>query len=48
MSVGVNEFKPLQFKPQLKYKIGNNTFKYLNIDKFSFDKIRNNNKKNNK
>tara|TARA_B110000444_G_scaffold35071_1_gene30478 strand:+ start:3773 stop:5428 length:1656 start_codon:yes stop_codon:yes gene_type:complete len=43
MSVGVNEFKPLQFKPQLKYKIGNNTFKYLNIDKFSFDKIRNNN-----
>ena len=43
MSVEVNEFKPLQFKPQLKYKIGNNTFKYLNIDKFSFDKIRNNN-----
>ena len=43
MSTEVNEFKPLQFKPQLKYKIGNNTFKYLNIDKFSFDKIRNNN-----
>ena len=43
MSAEVNEFKPLQFKPQLKYKIGNNTFKYLNIDKFSFDKIRNNN-----
>jgi hypothetical protein len=36
------EFQPLQFKPQLKYKVGN-TFKYLSIDEFSFDKIRNNN-----
>jgi hypothetical protein len=42
MSVEVNEFEPLQFKPQLKYKVGN-TFKYLTVDEFSFDKIRNNN-----
>jgi hypothetical protein len=42
MSVEVNEFKPLQFMPQLKYKVGN-TFQYLSLDKFSFDKIRNDN-----
>jgi hypothetical protein len=42
MSVEVNEFNPLQFKPQLKYKVGN-VFKYISVDEFSFDKIRNNN-----
>lgn len=40
MSNEDNQLKPLEFQARLKYKVGN-TYKYLTIDEFTFDKIRN-------
>jgi len=34
------QLKPVEFQARLKYKVGN-TYKYLTIDEFDFDKIRN-------
>ena len=40
MSDEDNQLKPVEFQARLKYKVGN-TYKYLTIDEFAFDKIRN-------
>lgn len=40
MSDEDNQLKPVEFQARLKYKVGN-TYKYLTIDEFTFDKIRN-------
>ncbi|AET73154.1 hypothetical protein PGAG_00265 [Phaeocystis globosa virus 12T] len=40
MSDEDNQLKPVEFQARLKYKVGN-TYKYLTIDEFDFDKIRN-------